>query len=309
MLRVAVTSQLFEPMPTPQKHAFERAYLAQMRANDGEIDQPRRQLRRRESLLRELVEHPVVLGGAPPVEQRVFDRHHVTAAVAPTLDPAVVWAVATAKANLSERYAIELQLQRSAGGDLDPDDPQSYIDLEEHYHTRILADALATIGLTVTFGAPPLAMRILIAIMIRLPRAVANVVILAAELGGVVLFRLLLERARSLFADEPRALARIEALFGQILGDEIGHVLFVRARLGRVRLWLARRLLRGVAALYVHDVPELERLFGAGTLREQLLRIDLVELQRIHPDPVAAARVFAVLGLEADVAGPRAEAC
>jgi len=278
-------------MDVAQKRAFERAYLAHLEQRNGTIDAERR-FARREEFLRALDLEPPSDG--PLVAQETFDRHNGPGPVDASLDAMSLWAVTTAKANLSERYAIELQLGMAPAGDFDPADPQSYIDVEEHYHTRILADALRAIGLRASFGVPPLATRILIAVMIRLPRSVANVVILAAELGGVVLFRLLLEKARAIFAHQPKALAHIVELFGQIIADEIGHVLFVRSRLGRVRLGLARRVaVPIVARLYRHVVPEIDVLFGTRALLERMKQLDLDELRRIHPEPSAVAAMLA----------------
>jgi hypothetical protein len=296
-------SSVFEPLGPAQKHAFHRAYLAHLRRHDGDIDRERRRFGRREAIFRAIVEHPIVLDSGPLVSQSAFARDEA-------VDRPTAWALATAKANLSERHAMDIQLARSASEPVDADDPQSYIDIEEFYHTRILADALDAVGLKVSFGPPPLSTRILIAIMIRLPRAIANLVILAAELGGVVLFRMLLEEARRLFAHEPSALERVDRLFGQILADEIGHVLFVRSRLGRARLWLAERLaVPIVAALYRYDVPEIDRLFGERALLDGMRRTDVRELWRIHPDPLAAAPLFAALGVESTPAPSSVVVC
>jgi hypothetical protein len=291
-------SRIFEPMGAAQKAAFHRAYLEHLQRHDGDIDPDQRRFLRREALVEELVASPVPLDAGPLVAQSTFDRNNRPGPIDPVLDDASLWALTAAKANLSERHAIEQQLAMSARGQLDREDPQSYIDIQELYHTRILSDALAAIGLKAAFGVPPLGTRILIAVMIHLPRAIANVVILAAELGGVVLFRLLRNKARRLFAHEPRALARIEQLFSQIIADEIGHVLYVRSRLGRARLWLARRLLPIVAALYRHDVPEIDRLFGPTALLDRMRSVDLVELRRIHPDRAATDAMFSVLGID-----------
>lgn len=273
-----MTSDLFVPMASAQKLAFVRAYLDHLRRNNGEIDGQRR-FPRRDATLEAIVARPIAPGG-------------------PLSDRASLWAVTTAKANLSEHYAMERQIARSALGPFDRDDPASYIDVEEQYHSQILAGALAAIGVRAELGAPPVPMRILIAVMIRLPRSVSNVVILAAEIGGVALFRLLLEQARTIFADEPQALSRIEPLLEQILADEIGHVLYVRSRLGRARLWLSRRLaLPIVARLYRYVVPELAALIGPATLRDRMAAMDLAQLRRIHPEALAADALFTAQAL------------
>jgi hypothetical protein len=290
-------SHVFSPMRRSEKEAFVRAYLEHLARHDGEIDRAQRRFRIREAFFAR-VEHAIPLREGPPVVQATFDRNNRPGPIDPGLDAPTLWALTAAKANLSERWAIDRQLAMSADAPLDRDDPQSYIDIEEHYHTRILSHVLAAIGLKPSFGPPPLPMRLLIAVMIRLPRAIANTVILAAELGGVILFSLLLDEARKLFAHEPAALVRIEQLFAQIIGDEIGHVLYVRTQLGPVRLWLARHvLLPVVAALYRHEVPEIDRLFGARALLAGMKRADLHELRRLHPDPMRAEAMFTAAGL------------
>jgi hypothetical protein len=288
------TSNIFVPMGAAQKRAFLPAYLEHLRRINGELEGEHR-FRRREALVRELVEQPVALAHGPLVAQATFDRHNGSAQSYAALDVPTLWALATAKANVNERHAIDLQLARSRSRGFDRDDPQAYIDIEEHYHSRILSDALATIGLQMAFATPALGIRVLIAVMIRLPRGIANVVILAAELAGVVLFQLLLEKARAVLSHEPAALARVEQLYGQILGDEIGHVLWVRSRLGPLRLALSQLMLPMVALLFRRGTPEIDLLFGARTLLDRTRAADLEYLRRIHPARVAAETLFAAL--------------
>src|SRR5262249_16205848 len=100
------------------------------------------------------------------------------------------------------------------------------------------------------------------------PENIANVLVLDGEIVGVAIFSLLLEKARELFAPQSEVLARIEALFAQVMVDEVGHVHFVRSGLGKRGLAWAKRLLPLVARGVLEDVPELERLFG----REEIMR-------------------------------------
>jgi hypothetical protein len=104
--------------------------------------------------------------------------------------------------------------------------------------------------------------RLVVTLAGGMPHVISDVVALAAELSGVAAFRLLLESGRELFADEPDVVAQIEDLFGQILVDEVGHVRFLRSRLGPVRLRIAAALLPLVTRGMIDDMPELVALLG-----------------------------------------------
>ena len=76
------------------------------------------------------------------------------------------------------------------------------------------------------------------------------------------------EKARVLFASQPRAMERLEQLFAHIMVDEVGHVHFVQSGLGPRRLAWARRLMPVVAWGVLDDIPELVQLFG----RDEIMR-------------------------------------
>jgi hypothetical protein len=83
-----------------------------------------------------------------------------------------------------------------------------------------------------------------------------------------VVFAILAEHTH-LFRDEPDVEARLEALLGEILRDEVWHVLLCRAQLGPLRMWLARGLAPLVVRILMHEIPELAQL---GCTRSELLR-------------------------------------
>lgn len=109
--------------------------------------------------------------------------------------------------------------------------------------------------------------RFMIRQIIRLPRFFSDVTVLCGEIIGVASFMLLRERAAALFADQAAPAQRLQYLLTQLLADEIGHVYYLRSRLGPVRLRLARLLLPVIARSMIKDIPEVVRLFG----REELL--------------------------------------
>lgn len=92
------------------------------------------------------------------------------------------------------------------------------------------------------------------------------------------MFRLLLETARELFADDPPLHARVSSLLEQIMIDEVGHVSFCRARLGRMGLFVARAVLPLMAASLLSDIPEVARLVGPDRFRRAVADADLARL-------------------------------
>jgi hypothetical protein len=209
------------------------------------------------------------------VDQAVFDRNHARRSPEPGLDPATLWALATAKTNRAERYGVEYSVKHQGQPPDAASDPHTYIQIEEFYHTRILKDVLATLGVHMEIGRPSAPVRLMVRAMVRLPDRIANVLVLCGEVVGVVLFSLLLEKARELFAAQPRVLARIEALFAQIMVDEVGHVHYVRSGLSPARLALARRLLPLVCHGVLADIPELVHLFGRAAILRRARAADV----------------------------------
>lgn len=268
-------SKAFEAMSLADQARFRSSYLAYLKQRDGAPNMRTQRFDVRERFFAELDERPNCWVGPLPVDQAVFDRNHARRQPESNLDEVTLWALATAKTNRAERYGVEYALSFNRP-ELDPaSDPHAYIQVEEFYHTRILRDALATLGLRMEMGQPGFTTRALVRAMVHLPERFANVVVLCGEIVGVAVFSLLLEKARELFADQPQVLARQEALFGQILVDEVGHVHFVRSQLGRPQLAWARALLPVVAWGLLAESPELIRLFGQAEILRRVMAADV----------------------------------
>jgi hypothetical protein len=265
----------FSPMSQTEQRAFRGAYLRYLEARDGLPDLATQRFSRRELLFAALDAAPCAWVGAPPVDQERFDRNHARRRPEPNLDAATLWALATAKTNRAERFGVEYSVKHGAPPRDATQDPITYIQIEEFYHTRILKDALAAIGLRVEVGEPSPVVQAMVKAMVHLPKGLADVVVLCGEVTGVVLFSLLLDEARRLFAHQPAALKRIEGLFGQILVDEVGHVHYVRSGLGPAQLTVARRLLPAVAKGVLRDNPELELLLGRDRFLEAVRLADV----------------------------------
>lgn len=267
-----------------ERSRFFTSYLAYLRARDGVPDFATNTFDVREKFFREIDANPTRWVGTPPVEQAVFDRNHARRTPDAGLSETALWALATAKTNRAERYGVEYAVMHGTRPADPSADPHGYVAIEEFYHTRILKDALATIGLNMEVGRPSFIARVMVKLMVHLPRSLANVVVLCGEIVGVGIFSLLLEKARMLFAGQPEVLSRVEALFGQIMVDEVGHVHFVRSQLGPWRLALARRLLPFVARGVLDDLRELEALFGREAIMKRILAADVDGAAAPYPD-------------------------
>lgn len=274
----------FEPMSPRQAQQFRDVYLAFLHQRDGVPDMQAKTFSVREKFFAELDAEPVLWSGPPPVDQAVFNRNHLRASPERGLDEATLWALATAKVNRGERYGVEYAASQNPHPGNAENDPHAYVQVEEFYHTRILQDALKTLGVTMEIQPPGLASRTLIRGMVHLPDTYANVLVLCGEVVGVALFELLLGKARVLFASQPKALARIEKLFAQIMVDEVGHVQFLRSMMSPTKLAWARRILPAVARGVLSDIPELTALFGRAELQKRLGESNVEAAAAAYPD-------------------------
>ncbi len=265
----------FEPMTPRQAEQFRDVYLTYLRKRDGVPDMATQKFDIREAFFAELDREPVLWAGPSPVDQQVFDRNHERDTPERGLDEATLWALATAKTNRAEKFGVEYSLEHNPHATDALTDPHAYIQVEEFYHTRILKDALRTIGVKMNVLPPGSLLRTMVRSMVRLPEAYANVLVLCGEVFGVAVFSLLLEKARTLFASQPKALERIEKLFGQILVDEVGHVQFIRSTLSPTQLAWARRMAPVVAWGALRDIPELVALFGRAELMRRVAEVDV----------------------------------
>lgn len=260
----------FRPLAPPERDRQLDAYLAFLERRDGDADREARTLAARDRFFADLQAHPVV--SSIPIDRLAFEAG-LRGEPVPE-DRRLWWLLVAAKANRGERYGVELSLERGGGPEHPHDD---FIPLEEVYHTRILLDACALFGLDVEMVPPPATTRRLIALMERTPPWLRLPVILCGEVTGSALFQLLLDEVVLFDADPPTA-ERLRTLLRAILVDELGHVAYCRARLGRAGLWAARRMLPQVAAGILRDIPELVLL--AGSRRAFLDRVAAFDVAR-----------------------------
>ena len=196
-----------------------RDYLAR---RDGDADLLNRRLAGREEFFSALEADPVRATRA--IDRRVFMQNLRRRRPESGLDRAMLFLLATAKLNQAERFGVGLgeTYGFNSGDDTPPE--RVYMELEEHYHTRLLTYVLDMFDLPFQVVPPPLVMRQFVKTAVFFPERPGFPFVGASEMAGCVMFDELRRAGVELFADEPDVAARIERLYCEVLTDELGHV-------------------------------------------------------------------------------------
>jgi hypothetical protein len=253
---------------------------------DGDADLLSHRLSKREAFFDELARYPVRSGA--PIDRTVYFRNMARRRPEPGLDPRMLWILATAKTNRTERFGVGLtELLGRVNTDSDP--ARVHIVLQETYHTRILAEAVAVFGLPVDACPPRPFWRVMFRFMVSAPERWSLPLVGASEMAGCVLFRALRDKGIELFGDEPPVAERIPLLYNEILADEIGHVGFIAARLterGRVGM---RRLYACMTSTFARQSAEVVALLGRAEMARRLCAFHLAEAAAELPSLTFAA--------------------
>jgi len=238
-----------------------RDYLVR---RDGDADLLNRRLASREDFFGSLEANPI--RSAHSVDRTTFERNLRRRRPEPGVDRRMLFLLATAKLNQAERFGVGLgeTYGRNSGDDVPPE--RVYMELEEHYHTRLLAYVLDIFGLPFHVVAPPFVMRQFVKTAVFLPERVSFMFVGAAEMAGCIMFYELRRIGMELFADEPEVAAQIERLYSEILIDEVGHVGYCAARCTPAERAIMRRLYPRIGRLFARQTMEISLL----TDREQL---------------------------------------
>jgi len=277
-------TDVFTPFTKDDKRVFLNDYLIHLQRRNGAPDLAARLFSVREEFFHDLEQHPVRRSGLPVVDPLLFERNEKRYRPESGLDEATLWTLAVAKTNRAERDGVEYALARIDPTTRKADNPMTYIEIEEFYHTRILKDVLDVVGLEMQYFPPPTMTQFLTHSMYYIPKSISNLLILCSEVVGVAGFRLLGEKAHELFSDQPKSLQRIDQLFQQILVDEVGHVHYARSQLGPARLKIAKKMLPLVTRYLLHDIPEFELLFGREKIIETVFDLDVDSAVREYSD-------------------------
>jgi hypothetical protein len=237
---------------------------------DGAADPVRYQLQRRELFFAELeLSRPQARYVA---DRSIFLRNLRTHRPEPGLDRRMLWLLATAKLNQSERFGVGLGEVYGKEQDKFETEPERlYVGLQEHYHSRILADVISMFSLPFPTVPPRLPLRATIRLFVALPHEWTLPLVGASEVVGCILFRAMRDEGLRLFADDPAVADHIGRLYNEILADEVGHVGFIAAKLSPRWRTITRFLAREIAwRSIVGSVPELVALLGKPELRRLL---------------------------------------
>jgi hypothetical protein len=239
-------------------------YRVYLQRRDGEADLLNRRLATREEFFGALEADPV--RSAHPIDRDMFMRNLRRRHPEPGVDPKMLFLLATAKLNQAERFGVGLgeTYGLNSGDDLPPE--RVYMELEEHYHTRLLAYVLDIFGLPFQVVAPPFVMRQFVKTAVFLPERMSFMFVGASEMAGCIMFHQLRRIGVELFADEPEVAARIERLYSEILTDEVGHVGYCAARCSPAERVIMRRLYPRIGRLFARTTFEISLL----TDREEL---------------------------------------
>lgn len=242
-----------------------REYLAE---RNGEADLLNRRLAHREEFFAKIEANPVRSERA--IEAADFERGMRTRRPAENVAPELAFLLATAKLNQAERFGVglgETYGKNSADGTL-PE--RVHMELEEHYHTRLLAYVLDMFGVPFRVTPPAFFMRQFVKLAVFIPEHRSFAFVGASEMAGCALFDLLGRAGAALFADEPEVADRIRLLYGEILTDEIGHVGYCAARCSGTGRSVMRLLYKPIARLFARQTPEILRVVGRQPLDERL---------------------------------------
>jgi hypothetical protein len=244
-----------------------RDFLAR---RDGEADLLNRRLANREQFLNKLGANPV--RSAHPADRPTFLRNLRRRRPEPGLDSKMLFLLATAKLNQAERFGVGLGETYGRNSDENLPPENVYLELEEHYHTRLLAYALDIFDLTFQVVPPPFLMRQFVKTSVFLPERLSFLFVGAAEMAGCIMFDELRRVGIKLFADEPEVAERIELLYSEILTDEIGHVGYCASRCTSAERAIMRRIYPLIGRLFARQTAEINLLIGTKALHARLDR-------------------------------------
>lgn len=249
----------FRVLTREERKAHVDAYRSFLAERDGAPDAVERTMAIRETRMREIEANPVAWSGS--IDREGFQRA-ISGARYEELDPRTSWILAAARANEGESYGADIEIRRFLDRGfqgVEAEDVLLSVMMQESYHCRILHELCRACGIELVSRVPGVGTRALVALLGVLPARVRWVPVMAGEIVGTVVFRLLLEHLH-LFADEPEVHDRMKRLMREIWIDEILHVAFLRSQIGPVGIRFVRAMVPMVARAALHDVPQLRGL-------------------------------------------------
>lgn len=246
-----------------------------LRRRDGQADLLNRRLANREDFFDGIEANPV--RSHRPADRTTFLRNMRRRKPEPGLDRKMLFLLATAKLNQAERFGVGLGETYGLNSDENLPPERVYLELEEHYHTRLLAYVLDVFDLTFQVIPPPFVMRQFVKLGVFLPERLGFVFVGAAEMAGCIMFDELRRVGVELFADEPDVCERVERLYSEILTDEIGHVGYCASRCTPAERAIMRWLYPRIGRIFAGQTVEISLLVDPDHLRARLDRPFVVE--------------------------------
>lgn len=243
-------------------------YMEFLLERDGTADVLNRRLSRREDFFAGIENDPI--RSTRRIDQDVFNANFKRRRPEPGLTPEMLFLLATAKLNQTERFGVSLGEAYGINGGQDRPPVRVYIELEEHYHTKLLAYVLDIFGLQFQVAPPPLVMRQFVKLNVFLPERIGVAFVGAGEMAGCIMFDELRRVGTRLFADEPAVAERIESLYREILTDEIGHVGYCAATCTSAERAVMRRLYPCLGRLIARQTHEISQLMKPSELHARL---------------------------------------
>jgi hypothetical protein len=241
-----------------------------LRRRDGAADLLNRRLENREQFFNHLETNPV--RSNHPADRTTFLRNLRRRKPEPGLDRKMLFLLATAKLNQAERFGVGLGETYGMNSDDDVAPERVYLELEEHYHTRLLAYVLDVFDLTFQVVPPPFVMRQFVKTAVFIPERLGILFVGAAEMAGCVMFGELRRVGIELFADEPEVCERIKLLYSEILTDEVGHVGYCASRCTTAERAIMRRVYPLIGRVFAQQTAEISLLIDPAKLRARLDR-------------------------------------
>ena len=241
-----------------------------LRRRDGEADLLNRRLQNREQFFSDLETNPV--RSIHPADRSTFLRNLRRRKPETGSDSKMLFLLATAKLNQAERFGVGLGETYGMNSDEEVPPERVYIELEEHYHTRLLAYVLDVFDLTFQVVPPAFVMRQFVKTSVFMPERLGIMFVGAAEMAGCVIFDELRRAGLELFADEPEVCQRIGYLYSEILTDEIGHVGYCASRCTAAERAIMRRLYPLLGRVFARQTAEISLLLDPAKLRARLAR-------------------------------------
>jgi hypothetical protein len=248
-----------------------------LKRRDGEADLLNRRLANREDFFNSIETNAV--RSARPADRPTFLRNLRRRRPEAGLDRKMLFLLATAKLNQAERFGVGLGETYGVNSDENLPPERVYLELEEHYHTRLLAYVLDIFDLTFQVVPPTFVMRQFVKTAVFLPERLGIAFVGASEMAGCVMFDELRRVGIELFADEPEVAERIELLYSEILTDEVGHVGYCASRCTTPERAMMRWLYPLVGRIFARQTAEISLLIDPAKLRARLDRsFDVEEL-------------------------------